>query len=74
MKIKLDDLNQDSTPCEICVAINGRDIEPNKEKNYWNPEICSVGAEDRDGGSACTPADRATIKLLYNIKPFTRRD
>lgn len=66
--IKLDDLDKNSTPCEICVAINGRDVELNKDRNYFNEEFCeNITYEGMGGagGSSCTDADKAMIKLLY---------
>jgi len=75
--MKLSDLNKDSTPCEICVAITGREIEKNENRYYWDGKYCErffhgkvetninfYGGIDVLG-SACIEAYRAMIKLLY---------
>jgi len=71
MKIKLEDLIVNSTPCEICVAMNGRAIlKKDKRGNYFNENYCTKQFNLNEryssvGGSGCTDADKAQIKLLY---------
>ena len=70
IKIKLDDLDKDSTPCEICVAMNGREIETDKSRHYFNRNYCytktfSDYIEKAIGGRGCTDVDRAQIRIEF---------
>ena len=60
-KITLKELSENSTPCGICVAMNG--------KEYVRPKDCTKKVYTIDnnlvGGSGCMDADKAMIKLLY---------
>ena len=58
-KIKLEDLSGGSTPCEICVAMNSREIVLNETRDYYNRCDCAII------GNVCLDKDRAMIKLLY---------
>jgi len=60
-KIKLEDLTDKSTPCEICVALNNREITPNTSRNYLEEGHCLSGWNT----SKCLDSDKAMIKLLY---------
>jgi hypothetical protein len=67
-KIKLEDLTKESTPCEICVAINERQVQKNNDGNYYDSTWCSETRKTSfamGGGSACIPAYRTLIKLQY---------
>jgi hypothetical protein len=66
-KIEISGLTKESTPCEICVAMNGREVEPRKDRKYFDLGACTTSPRD-SGGSGCTDADRAQIKLNYLIK------
>jgi len=59
-KIKIEELTENSTPCEICVAMNSREIEPNRAKNYFDDIYCFGSYQ-----SKCLDSDKAQIKLLY---------
>ena len=67
--LKLEDLGENSTPCEICVAMNSRDVvDVSGTGDYSYQDTCSYKIENRNGvvaGNGCTDADRALIKLSY---------
>lgn len=58
-KIRLEDLSRDSTPCEICVAMNGREIVLDETKDYYRKRYCHIGLNN------CIDSNRAMIKLLH---------
>ncbi len=69
-KIKLEDLDKDSTPCEICVAMNGREVETNENKHYFNKEHCTTevyykGTGVEIGGSGCTDVHKAQMRIEF---------
>lgn len=72
-KIKLKKLEFDilpgskATPCEICVALNGREIELDKEGSYYVDDT-----KCHPLGHPCSDMDRANIKLRYLIYIATR--
>jgi len=69
IKIKLEDLTKESTPCEICVAMNGREIETDKDGHYFNIDHCTKlypGYMGKCiGGSGCTGVDRAQMRIEF---------
>ncbi len=71
IKIKLDDLDKDSTPCEICVAMNDREIETDKNRHYFNRDHCTrtfysaFKGGTGGGGSGCTGVHRAQMRIEF---------
>lgn len=64
-KIKLEELSEKSTPCEICVAMNNREVELNESRKYFDSDRCESGNAVLGYGSSCIDAHKARIKLLY---------
>jgi len=70
IKIKLEDLTKDSTPCEICVAMNDREVETNENKYYFNKVDCIIkvyktGTGLEVGGSGCTDVHKAQMRIEF---------
>ena len=67
--INLTDLTEDSTPCEICIAMTGRPVRPNKSRRYFEKGYCAVEIDipgvSGVGGSSCSDVDKAMLKIAY---------
>lgn len=68
-QIRMGELSEKSTPCEICVAMTGRWVERNKDGLYWVRSYCVEIIKPQGvngiGGSGCVDAHKALIKLAY---------
>ncbi len=63
IKIELEDLDKDSAPCEICVAMNSREVETNEDKYYFDSKYCiERGGMGRSG---CIDLYRAQMKTEF---------
>ncbi len=71
IKIKLEVLTKDSTPCEICVAMNDREIETNKDGHYFDRDYCTQTnyythtPSGAVGGSGCIDVHKAQMRIAF---------
>jgi hypothetical protein len=65
IKIKLEDLTEDSTPCEICVAMNGRKIEKDGNGHYFDVNYCTQTFAGAVGGSGCIDVYKAQMRIEF---------
>ena len=66
-KIRIEDLTEESTPCEICMAMNGRAVEKREYGYSYSSHDCHTSINE------CLDSDKAMIKLLYWNYIQTRR-
>ena len=65
IKIKLENLTKDSTPCGICVAMNDREVGTNKDKHYFDSNYCTQIFAGAVGGSGCTDVHKAQMRIEF---------
>jgi hypothetical protein len=65
IKIKLENLTKDSTPCGICVAMNDREIETNKDGYYFDTDYCTQRFAGAVRGSGCTDVHKAQMRIEF---------
>lgn len=80
IKIKLEDLTEKSTPCEICVAMNGREVKEIPLRDYFDPNSCTTRCyrtfnegHGPIGGNGCTNVHMAQLKVAF-LNYFEHKD
>ena len=63
IKIKLEELTKDSTPCEICVAMNKRKVERNSDGFYYDKAFCTADFDRRRG--SCIDVYKAQLMGIF---------
>jgi len=62
--ISLDELTKNSTPCEICVAMNNKEVDINKTGDYYDNDSMTSRCISIEKNK-CLDSDKAMIRLLY---------